>query len=280
MSPVTEAFGTWHLGPLLAVGGLGEIWRAVRNHHEVALKRLHTHLVRNHDVRAQFTVEQRLTTQLPHHANLVHAIEAGEVDGRPYIALALAPGEDLRRMLAPGDHVPRGERSPCPAAGVVLPRSRVLAVVQAAADAAAHLHRHGHVHGDINPSNLVVSPDDDVTLIDLGVAREIGAAGVVRGTHAYMAPEQVRGEPWTCATDVFALGVVLWELVAGARLFHRGPPWLTMAAVVEAPAAALSDPALDAIAQAALAKDPARRIASAAELAARLRAIASDHRDR
>jgi serine/threonine protein kinase len=279
MSPVTEAFGTWSLEALLAVGGLGEIWRAVRDNHVVALKRLHTHLVRNDDVRAQFTMEQRLTTQLPHHANLVRAVEAGEVDGRPYIALVLAPGKDLRRLLTADDRTPHDRASGTPVRAV-LPRSRVLAVVQAAADAAAHLHRHGYVHGDINPSNLVVSSDDDVALIDLGVAREIGAAGVVRGTHAYMAPEQVRGEPWTCATDVFALGVVLWELVAGARLFHRGPPWLTMAAVVEAPAAALVDPALDAIAQAALAKDPAQRIASAAELAHRLRAVANAHRDR
>jgi serine/threonine-protein kinase len=88
-----------------------------------------------------------------------------------------------------------------------------------------------------------------------------------------MAPEQVRGEAWTTATDVFALGVVLWELIAGARLFHRGPPWLSMAAVVEVSAPPLADAALDAIAQAALAKDPAQRIQTAGELAARLRAL-------
>ena len=133
------------------------------------------------------------------------------------------------------------------------------------------------------PSNLVVAVEEAgltpafgaiaSSLVDLGVARAIGEAGSVRGTHAYMAPEQVRGEAWTPATDVFALGIVLWELIAGARLFHRGPPWLSMAAVVEAPVPALRDSALDAIAQAALAKDPAQRIATAAELAARLRAL-------
>jgi serine/threonine-protein kinase len=165
-------------------------------------------------------------------------------------------------------------REPAAAPRVVLPRARVLAIAIAACDAAAHLHSCGFVHGDINPGNLVVATDDRVTLIDLGIAREIGTGGAVRGTHAYMAPEQVRGEPWTRATDVFAIGVVLWELVAGARLFHRGPPWLSMAAVVEAPAPPLADPALDAIAQAALVKDPARRLASAAELAAHLRAVA------
>jgi serine/threonine protein kinase len=267
---VREAFGTWWLESVIAVGGLGEIWRASRGDEVVALKRLHTHLLRHDEARAQFTLEQRLTTELPPHPNVVHAVEAGTVEGRPYIALALAPGEDLRQLLSPPS---LGEPRELPAspASVVLPRARVLAITIAACDAATHLHGHGFVHGDINPGNLVVATNDHVTLIDLGIARAIGAGGVVRGTHAYMAPEQVRGEPWTSATDVFALGVVLWELIAGARLFHRGPPWLSMAAVVEAPAPPLADPALDAIAQAALVKDPAQRIARAAELAARLR---------
>ena len=264
-----EHFGTWQLDTLIAVGGLGEIWRSNRNEEIAAVKRLHTHLIRHPDALAQFAVEQRLATGLPRHPNLVHAVEADAVDGRPYVALALAPGEDLRRLLHPPPR-PASAARPDPAASVVLPRARVIAIAIAACDAAAHLHRHGFVHGDINPGNLVVAIDDHVTLVDLGVAREIGGGGAVRGTPAYMAPEQVRGERWTPATDVFALGVVLWELVAGARLFHRGPPWLSMAAVVEAPAPPLGDPALDAIAQAALAKDPAHRIAGAGELAQRL----------
>ena len=269
---MSEHFGAWALDALLAVGGLGEIWQSSCNGRVVALKRLHTHLLRNPEVRRQFAVEQTLATQLPRHPNLVHADEAGAVGDRPYIALDLAPGVDLRRQLypppAPGDRdraVLRGS--------VVLPRARVLAIAIAACDAAAHLHDHGFAHGDINPGNLVVDDADHVTLVDLGIACELGSAAAARGTHAYMAPEQVRGEPWTRATDVFALGVVLWELVAGARLFHRGPPWLSMAAVVEHPAPSLDDPALDAIAQAALAKDPAQRLATADDLAARLRAL-------
>ena len=274
MADVSEPFGVWQLESLIAVGGLGEVWRASRGDVVVALKRLHTHLLRNAFVRSQFVVEHRLTTQLPRHANLVHAIEAGAVADRPYLALELAPGEDLRRLLHPPARRDVNQRAPTePIGRVVLPRARVRAIAIAACDAAAHLHHHGYVHGDINPGNLVVATSDHVTLVDLGIARQIGGAGAVRGTHAYMAPEQVRGEAWTPATDVFALGVVLWELVAGARLFHRGPPWLTQAAVVEEPVPALEDPALDAIAQAALAKDPARRTPSAAALGAALRAL-------
>lgn len=253
---MSERFGSWELESLVAVGGLGEIWRASRGDDVVALKRLHTHLARNEEARAQFKLEQQLATTLPRHPNVVHGDEAGSVGDRPYVALDLARGEDLRRTVAAGEPM--------------LP-ARARAIVAAASDGTSHLHRHGYVHGDLCPGNLVVGRTDHVTVIDLGIARPIGGAGVVRGTHAYMAPEQVRGEAWTAATDVFALGVVLWELAAGARLFHRGPPWLTMAAVVEAEAPALADPALDAIARDALAKDPARRIATAAALAARLR---------
>ncbi len=262
-----ELFGPWQLEALIAVGGLGEIWRARRpGTTHVALKRLHTHLARNDDGLAQFTLEQRLATTLPRHPNVVHATEAGDVDGRPYVVMELAPGEDLRRLLVP----PVTRADPAPAK-VTLPRARTLAIIEGTCRAVAHLHANGWVHGDINPSNLIVDDSDHVTLIDLGIARAIGEAGSVRGTHAYMAPEQVRGEPWTEATDVFAIGIVLWELVTGLRLFHRGPTWLSMAAVVEAPAPPLAEPALDAVVQAALHKDPAQRLRTPAELMTRLR---------
>src|SRR5262249_18480590 len=158
--------------------------------------------------------------------------EAGIVDGRPFVALELIEGEDLRRIIAP----PATRTDPSPPRAV-LPRARVLSVVTSACDAATHLHGCGWVHGDINPSNLLIGArpsGDRVVLVDLGGSRAIGEAGSVRGTHAYMAPEQIHAQPWTPATDVFALGVVLWELVAGTRLFHRGPTWLSTAAVIEA----------------------------------------------
>jgi serine/threonine-protein kinase len=268
---MSQSFGPWQLDSLIAVGGLGEVWRARRDDRVAALKRLHTHLARNEEGLRQFAVEQRLTTTLPHHRNLVHAFEAGDVEGRPYVALELIEGEDLRRLVAP----PAAKKDAAPAQ-VLIPRTRALAISIAACDAASHLHANGWVHGDVCPGNLVIATEggtDRTVLVDLGVSRAIGEAGAVRGTHAYMAPEQVRGEAWTQATDVFALGVVLWELMAGARLFHRGPPWLSLAAVVEEEAPPLADAALNEIAQAALQKDPAKRISSASELADRLRAL-------
>ncbi|HEY3801535.1 MAG TPA: serine/threonine-protein kinase [Kofleriaceae bacterium] len=270
---MVERFGGWQLDGLVAVGGLAEVWRARRGERSdavelAAVKRLHTHLLRNDDATRMFAHEQRLTVELPRHPNVVHAIESGAVDGRPYVALELAPGVDVRRMLAPPAGAPPGTKR------TALPKARALAIVARASEAAAHLHAHGWIHGDINPGNLVVD-SHGLVLIDLGIARRAGEAGTVRGTHAYMAPEQVRGEAWTPATDVFALGVVLWELVAGARLFHRGPSWLSMAAVVEDAVPALNDPAIDAVVHAALEKAPAARTASASELAASLDALIS-----
>ncbi|HEY2370814.1 MAG TPA: serine/threonine-protein kinase [Polyangiaceae bacterium] len=259
-----DAFGSWTLESLIAVGGLGEVWRAHRGDATCALKRLHTHLARNDEGRSTFAVEQKLVTTLPHHPNVVHGDEAGDVGGLPYVAMELLHGDDVRRILAPPP-----TKSDVKPTAVTIARERALAIVLAACDGATHLHANGYVHGDINPGNLVLA--DRIVLVDLGVARPIGQAGAVRGTHAYMAPEQVKGAAWTPATDVFALGVVLWELVAGARLFHRGPMWLSMSAVVEADVPALPDAALDRIAQAALAKDPAARTQTAAELAAQLR---------
>ncbi len=301
---MSDRWGDFVLEQLIAVGGLGEVWRATKNGTSGALKRMHTHLTRNDEALAIFAQEQRLVMDLPRHPNVVHGIEAGSVTsesepapsasttlrdpiGLPYAFLELAPGVDLRRIVAP----PATRDRPTTGA-VTISRDRAIWIVTSACDAVAHLHANGWVHGDVNPSNLIVSPavpgsdspattlkgmtaPHSVKLVDLGIARRIGEAGPTRGTHAYMAPEQVRAQTWTAATDVFALGIVLWELTAGTRLFHRGPTWLSMAAVVEADVPALPDKELDAICRAALVKDPAARLSSASELAERLRALAN-----
>src|SRR5205814_6824341 len=141
MSSRGERFGSWRLEALIAVGGLGEVWRAERDGTVAALKRLHTHLSRIPEARELFATEQRLATELPRHPGVVHALETGDVAGRPYLAMELAPGADLRHLFAP----------PAP-----LPRARALALVAAACDAAAHLHAHGWIHGDLSPGNLII----------------------------------------------------------------------------------------------------------------------------
>jgi serine/threonine-protein kinase len=253
---VTEdAFGPWRIERKLHVGDWADVIEArdADGNPPIAVKRLHRHAAREPEALALFEAEASLTTSLPPHARLVRGVERGVIADRPFIAMALIDGRDLRGEL----HAP------------VAP-ARAAAIVIDACAALAHLHAHGWIHGDVGPANLIVDDAGRATLCDLGVARRIGAPGPVRGTHAYMAPEQVRGEPWTPATDVFALGVLLWELVTGARLFYRGASYLTMAAVMETTPPPLLDDALDAIARAALVKDPAHRTASPEALADQL----------
>jgi len=272
-----EWFGPWHLGRRVAVGDFADVTEARRADGDgdgdvIALKRLHAHTARDAELRELFVRESQIAMTVPAHPGLVRGIEIGDVDGRPWLAMRLVHGADLRRRIDSGT-----------APGLVRARSIALELC-AALD---HLHRAGWVHGDVNPSNILVEPGGvpeivdagssgfgpvHALLCDFGVARPPGEPGPVRGTHAYMAPEQVRGEPWSPATDVFALGIVLWELAARARLFLRGATYLSMAAVVEDAAPPLPDPALDAIVQRALAKDPAARFATTSELAAALSA--------
>jgi serine/threonine protein kinase len=181
------------------------------------------------------------------------AFDDGGAEG--YLAMPRIDGPDLRARLAAGE----------------LARPAWLAIAAEVAGGLAHLHAHGWVHGDVNPANILLGRRGAV-LCDLGVARRTGEAGPVRGTAAYMAPEQVKGERWTTAVDVFALGVVVWELSAGGRLFARAAPYLAMAAIVETTAPALVDPALAALVAAALSPDAAAR-PTAAELAAALTAL-------
>jgi serine/threonine protein kinase len=264
-----DRFGPWTLGRRVAVGNFADVTEASRDGGDViALKRLHAHTARDPEMRALFVRECEIARTLPRHPGLVRGLETGDVDGRPWLAMDLVAGADLRRRIDSGT---------APSAG------RARSIVRELCAALEHLHRAGWVHGDVNPSNILVEPGPfqgdasasgfgpvHALLCDFGVARPPGEPGPVRGTHAYMAPEQVRGEPWSPATDVFALGVVLWELAAGTRLFLRGASYLSMAAVIEDVVPPLPDPALDAIVQRALAKDATARFASPGELAAAL----------
>ncbi|HVV83015.1 MAG TPA: protein kinase [Kofleriaceae bacterium] len=262
-----ERCGRWLLGRTIATGAWAEV-RAARaagapgaaeDGEPVAIKRPHSHAARDAAFTELFAAERALTATLPAHPALITAIEHGDGgpadDARAYLVMPRIDGPDLRARLAQG----------------AIARPVWLAVAADLAAALAHLHAHGWVHGDVNPSNVLLGSRGAV-LCDLGVARRVDAAGPVRGTPAYMAPEQVKGEPWTAAVDVFALGVVLWELSAGARLFARPAPYLAMAAIVETPAPPLADPPLAALVAAALSREPGAR-PPAGDVAALLRAL-------
>lgn len=169
----------------------------------VALKRLAENLARDEDLRARFLREGRLAARLSH-PNIVRVFDVGEADGRPYIAMEHVDGETLAGLIA------RGPVGADEATGLGVQAARALAAAHAA----------GLVHRDVKPHNLLLRRDGVLKLGDFGIAlglegTKLTAAGTVLGTAAYLAPEQARGERVTSAADVYALGLVLVELLTG-----------------------------------------------------------------
>jgi eukaryotic-like serine/threonine-protein kinase len=171
---------------------------------DVAIKVLAEHLALDAEFRERFLREGKLAGRLSH-ANIVNVYDAGEVDGRPFIVMEHVEGVTLAEELA------RRRRFPAPEA--------VQLLVQACAGL-EHAHEHGLVHRDIKPRNLLLRPDGLLKIADFGIARAIGgtqltASGTVLGTAVYSAPEQASGEQVTTAADIYSLGAVLYELIAG-----------------------------------------------------------------
>ena len=171
---------------------------------DVALKRLAENLARDPDLRERFLREGRLAARLSHQ-NIVRVFDVGEDDGRPYIAMELVDGETLADLIAR-----RGAVSSVEAAALGVQAARALAAAHAA----------GLVHRDVKPHNLLLRRDGLLKLGDFGIAfglegTRLTLAGTVLGTAAYLAPEQARAEEVTAAADVYALGLVLVELLTG-----------------------------------------------------------------
>jgi eukaryotic-like serine/threonine-protein kinase len=256
----------------IATGGMGEVWEATDSllGREVAVKVLKAEYADDATFRERFAAEARHAAAL-HHPNVASVFDFGELPPddrsdtpRPYLVMELVPGEPLSALLRPG--VP------------MAPENAALLVAQAA-DAVAAAHALGIVHRDIKPANLLVTPDGTVKITDFGIARAadglaLTATGQIVGTPQYLSPEQAEGRPATTASDVYALGVVLYEALAGRRPFDGDTPVTTALAHLRDEPPALPDgvPAhLRAVVAATLAKDPAARLGSAAELAAALR---------
>jgi len=275
LTPGTR-LGAYEIRSALGKGGMGEVYRArdTRLDRDVALKVLPTELAAAPDRLARLEREAKAVAAL-NHPNLVtlHSIE--EADGTRFLTMELVEGDTLDRQVAPG--------------GVPLPRLLELAIPLA--DALAAAHAKGIVHRDLKPSNVMVSREGRVKVLDFGLAKlaadaadapagasqatmqaPISAVGLVVGTVPYMAPEQLRGEPADARTDLFSLGVLLYELATGQRPFGGASSAEISSAILRdtpAPALALRGDLprdLDRVLGRCLEKDPERRVQTAKDV--------------
>ncbi len=206
-----ETVGPYEILEVLGGGGMGVIYRArdPRLGRIVALKFLPPELTRDPEAKARFVQEARAASSLDH-PNLCTVLELGETPaGRLYLAMPCYDGETLRRRI---------ERGP-------LPVEAALDVATQIAAGLAKAHRNGIVHRDIKPANVIVTADGVVKILDFGLAKlagsaAISAAGSSLGTPAYMSPEQARGDTVDPRTDLWSLGIVCYEMLAGQRPFR------------------------------------------------------------
>ncbi|HEU0031644.1 MAG TPA: protein kinase [Kofleriaceae bacterium] len=267
----------YELGEELARGGFGRLIRARdrRLDREVAIKQLRA---TNAQLETRFRLEARLTARLSHPA-IVPVHEVGRwPSGEPFYAMKLVSGRSLRAVL---DATP-----------ALVDRLALVPAIAELADAVGYAHREGVVHRDLKPSNLMLDDgghayvvdwglakdrrDDDAPLPDMPASADLTAAGSVLGTPPYLAPEQARGEPVDATADVYALGTLLYELIAGIAPY-TGEPAAMLAAIASAPPPRLVDrqPSapreLVAIVERAMARQPRDRYPHAGELADELR---------
>jgi serine/threonine protein kinase len=263
--------GPYRIESILGEGGMGVVYRAVTeaNGEIVALKVLKSQLAADQVYRQRFVHEARAAGEVSH-PNLVSIMEAGEADGLTFLAVRYVAGSTLAKKIS--------------AAGT-LPIDEILLMVTEIGAALDALHAAGVVHRDIKPSNIIVDDKGAAMLTDFGLAKGraytvLTKQGQVMGTLDYLAPEAVRGKPATPASDIYSLGCVVFEclagqtLFAGKRLFEVG-----MAHIQEPP----PDPCTDRFdlpaafceeVLHALEKDPERRPSSAGEYARLLKAAA------
>ncbi len=204
---VGEAFdGRFEVIELLGIGGMGEVYRVRdrRRDKEVALKVLTRALLQDGAARGRFGKEVNLAMELTH-PNIVRVHDVGDANGRPYLHMELVEGTTMRARLARG----------------AIPLAEALSIARGFLTGLAHAHTKGVLHLDVKPENILLGKNGEVKLADLGLARAIGLDGMRSlltgaGTPHYMAPEQVRaGGELDARTDVFAAGVVLYEMLTG-----------------------------------------------------------------
>lgn len=263
----TVADGRYQVLALLGVGGMGTVYRAVQHplERQVALKLIHRELATNENIVARFEREMRMTASIEH-PHTVRVYDFGFIDGQPFLAMEYLAGRSLRAIID--------------TAGA-FPAERLAAIGLQIAKALRAAHQAGIVHRDLKPDNVLLvdgyGERDFVKVLDFGIARPLEqeqgfqtSAGAIVGTPAYMSPEQVNGAAVDGRSDLYALGVMLFEMATGAPPFAGPMTVLLMAHARQAPPSLDGFHSIPAALRALIArlleKDPAARPASADEV--------------
>jgi serine/threonine-protein kinase len=278
--------GRYQILKQLATGSVADVLLARASGLEgfarhVVIKRIRPEMATEERFVKAFLDEARIAGSL-HHQNIVTVHDIGEQDGSYFFAMEYVHGEDARRLI--GKVRERGEH---------VPLEHALSIVMAAAAGLHHAHeqstpggeRLGLVHRDVSPQNILIGYDGSVKIVDFGMAKAVAKStttmtGILKGKASYMSPEQCTGKPLDRRTDVFCLGIVLYELITAQRLFKGANEFMTMAAIVEGvipkPSTLRTEvpPALDEIILRALQRSPESRYQTAEALRESLEAFA------
>ncbi len=282
MLAVGTTLGPYQILAPLGAGGMGEVYRArdTRLARDVAMKVVRTDFARDPERLKRFEQEARAAGAL-NHPNVCTLHDVGTHEGVPYVVMELLEGESLRERLAAGP----------------LPIRKAVEYAAQVAHGLAAAHEKGIVHRDLKPENLFVTKDGRVKVLDFGLAKltrpevltsasdptiSVAAteSGTILGTAGYMAPEQVRGRSVDQRSDIFSLGIVLYEMLSGKRAFRGETAADTITAILTKDPAPLSGsssgvpPALQGIVSRCLEKRPEDRFSSAHDVALALNAVA------
>lgn len=273
MSNLTSSFihaslGRYEIQEHLGTGGMARVYKAWDKNLEraVAIKILHEHLAEAPTFKERFEREAKFVASF-NHPNIVQVydFDAVEIDARLiyYMVMRFIPGRSLDSILR--ELAEKEER---------LRRDQVRDIMLNLTDALAYAHERGMIHRDVKPSNILLDEREQAVLTDFGIARlaqgsNLTQEGITIGTPAYMSPEQAAGEAVDSRTDIYALGVILYELLTGQQPFHDDGSLSILLKHLNAPVPSLSehlhveDPHLDAVIFRAMAKDPADRYPTA-----------------
>jgi serine/threonine-protein kinase len=255
------AEGRYEFGSLIAVGGMGEVWRGqdAWASRTVAIKVLRPEFTGDEASLHRLRTEAHNAAMLAH-PNIARVYDYREEEGTGYLVLEYVPGQSLADVLAVQS---------------TMPAHQLIDILHQCAEGLFAAHRAGVVHRDVKPGNILLGPSGRVKLTDFGISVCLGqaaltATGKVMGTAQYLAPEQALGKPATPAGDMYALGIIAYECLAGTRPFNTGGDVDIALAQVRQPPPPLPawvDPSLRDLVFRLLAKDPAKRPATCGELA-------------